>query len=76
MLAQAVDEFMKRDRKRKADALRAMRKVDRPLARFALKRWKDADEVSKATTDMMILGIGAYKVEYVPSKDFLKCIEN
>lgn len=62
----AAQEEVKRLRTDRARALRAIRRVDRPLARFALKRWRDGDEVVKAATDMLIYGTGIYKVEHVP----------
>ena len=54
-----------RERQLRAHALRAMRKVDRPLARFALKRWRDSDELSRVSSDMVIFGAGAYRIEHV-----------
>jgi hypothetical protein len=66
LLRIAADDEMRRVRTARAHALRAIRRVDRPLARFALKRWRDGDEVAKAATDMLIYGMGAYKIEHVP----------
>lgn len=62
-----IDGAKRRERKLKADALRAVRKIDRPLARFCLKRWKVADAAMMAAVDMMIFGMGAVRVEHVPT---------
>ena len=65
-LTKLADEAERRERVLRANALRAIRRLDRPLARFALKRWKDSDECAKAASDLIIYGSGCYRVEHVP----------
>jgi uncharacterized membrane protein YkvA (DUF1232 family) len=49
-------------RKQKADALRALRKFDRPLARLCRKRWKSDDQMASVMATMMIYGSAAYRI--------------
>lgn len=59
----------KSERTLRARALRAIRRIDRPLARFALKRWKDNDEITKATRDALMYGYGLTRIQHVPAKE-------
>jgi hypothetical protein len=56
----------KQERQLRARALRAIRKIDRPLAVYALKRWKDSDEISKAAFEALVFGLGAVRVQHIP----------
>lgn len=65
-LAELARKLNREHRAKQAAALRAMRRVDRAMAKFALKRWKDYDAISRAATDVFIYGSGTIKVEHVP----------
>ncbi len=65
MLREAVDDMKIQQRKMRADALRATRKIDKPLARFMLRHWRNADTMSDVALDAMIYGSGWYKIERV-----------
>jgi hypothetical protein len=72
LLRVAAGEEMRHMRTARAQALRAIRRVDRPLARFARKRWRDDDKMAKVVTDMLIYGMGAYKIEHVPIAEVVR----
>lgn len=56
MLKPVIDDMERRRRRLRADALRATRKVDRPLARFMLRRWKNDDVLQSVAEDVLIYG--------------------
>lgn len=66
-LARIAAKYETEQRKSQAVALRALRKCDKAAARFVLKKWKDENEMSRVFSDMMIYGLGTYRIEHVPT---------
>ena len=58
-------------RQKRAHALRAIRALDKPFARLAIRRWRIEDEQVKAIMDALTFGGGMVKVMHVPRNEFL-----
>lgn len=55
------DEETAETRRDRARVLRSIRTIDRPMAVWAIRRWRNTDEALKAAVDAVIFGTGFIK---------------
>lgn len=68
-LAKIAELWDKDNRRKQAAALRALRRCDKAMARFVLKKWKDDDIISRAASDVLLYGYSKMRIEHVPIQE-------